>query len=68
MPKIAKTKVGNVYVKQRKSGRWRACWVDAQTKRYVRRLLPATSFKEAQKQALVIHQELAAGRGFNSRR
>lgn len=67
MPRLSSTKIGNVYIKRRRSGRWRACWVDPLTKRYVRRLLPATGFKEAQKQARVIHQELAAGRGFSPR-
>ena len=67
MPKVTKTRIGQVLVREMAPGKWRGSWVDPTSKRHVRRRLPATSYREAVEQAKVINQSLAAGKGFGGR-
>lgn len=61
------TKVGLVLVKQMGRGKWRASWMDPVRKNYVRRVLPASSFREAERQAREINAAIAQGMGFGGK-
>ena len=65
MPKKT-AKVGLVSLKQGDDSKWRVRWWDARTKKYVRRVLPATSYAEAMAMVMAkgYNRELAAGKGF----
>ena len=67
MPKISQMRVGTVYLKEVRGEKWRASWTDPLTKRHMRRILPASSFQEAKKQAKGINTDLAAQKGFGGR-
>ena len=67
MPKITKTRVGSVYLREMEPRRWRASWTDPLTKRHIRRMLPAASFEDAAKAAKIINKEIAQGRGFSGK-
>ncbi len=67
MPKIASTRVGSVFLKQLPGGRWRASWTDPLTRRWIRRKLPAATFRDATEQARTINREIARDRGFGGR-
>ena len=67
MPKITRIQIGSVYLKEVEHRKWRASWTDPITKKWIRRILPAAAFREAEKQAQEINKELAAGKGFGGR-
>jgi len=64
MPKITVKRVGLVRLSQVEGGRWRAAWWSSSERRYVRRVLPATSFKDAEEIVKEINKALVSGRGF----
>jgi len=64
MPKITVKRVGLVRLSQVEGGRWRAAWWSSSERRYVRRVLPASSYKDAQEMAREINKGLVSGRGF----
>jgi len=47
MPKVTVKRVGLVRLSQVKDGRWGVAWWSSSERRYVRRVLPATSFRDA---------------------
>ncbi|NQU41822.1 site-specific integrase [bacterium] len=47
--------------------KWRASWTDPLTKKHVRRILPASGYREAEEQAKDINSQLAVGKGFGGR-
>lgn len=67
MPKVTKTRVGSVFLKEERAGKWRASWTDPPTRRHLRRILPAASYTEALEQAKEINRQLALGKGFAGR-
>ena len=67
MPRVLQTKVGSVFLKEVATRKWRASWTDPTTKKHIRRVLPAGSFRQALEQAQEINKHLAAGRGFGGR-
>lgn len=67
MPKVTKTKVGQVLLKEVQPNKWRASWVEPLTGRWIRRILPGTTFKEARLQAREINAILAQRKGFHGR-
>lgn len=67
MPKITQTRIGSVFLKEITPRKWRASWTDPLTKRHVRRILPAATFRQAEAQAKEINSYLAQGRGFGGK-
>lgn len=67
MPKIERLKVGQVLLREVSPRKWRASWVDPSSKRHMRRVLPAATFKEAERIAREINEEIASGKGFSPR-
>ena len=67
MPKVTQTKIGRVFLREIEPRKWRADWRDPITRQRVRRVLPVVDFKEAQKRAKEINEEIAEGRGFRGR-
>jgi integrase len=68
MPKVTQAKIDQqVLLREVQPGTWRADWRDPLTKRRHRVVLPVSSFKEAQRKAKEISDELSAGRGFGGR-
>ncbi len=67
MPKVTQFKVAQVFIKELSPGKWRASWMDPLTSKHVRRILPATAYREAKAQAQEINKDLAASRGFGGR-
>ena len=67
MPKVSQIKIGSVLVKETAPRRWRASWTDPLTKKWIRRVLPVSGFRDAVRQAEIISAELAKGKGFAGR-
>ncbi|HUT24723.1 MAG TPA: tyrosine-type recombinase/integrase [Sumerlaeia bacterium] len=45
-------------------GKWRAAWWDSETRRYMRRVVPATSLREAREVARTYNSEILEKRGY----
>lgn len=64
MPKIEKSHIGQVFLREIEPRKWRASWTDPLTKRHIRRILPAAAYREAEEQVKAINRTLAQGKGF----
>ena len=64
MPKVTLKRVGLVRLSQIEEGHWRAAWWSSGERRYMRRVLPATSFRDAEEMEKEINKSLVSGRGF----
>lgn len=67
MPRVSRLKVGLVLIRETKPGVWRGAWTDPESKKYVRRRLPGTSFRAAKAEAEEINRTLGQGRGFGAK-
>jgi len=64
MPKITGTKIGLIRLREFVSGRWKVDFFDPEAKRRIRRVLPASSFRQARKQAETINISVSSKHGF----
>jgi site-specific recombinase XerD len=64
MPRKNEGKSGRVFLKQVEPGKWRASWTDPVTRKHTRRVLPCSTYADANRIANQINATLAEGRGY----